>query len=48
MYVYEEFPKWKYSLAENVIVQDKAEEDALGDGWYNTPADLPPPKKGSK
>lgn len=33
-----EYPKWKYHPLEiPVTVADKAAEDALGDGWYDSP-----------
>lgn len=41
-YTYQEFPKFKYHPElEAVIVHTPDEETALGDGWYNTPADFP-------
>lgn len=44
MYVYKEFPKCKYSADGSVVtVHDAAAEAALGDGWYNTPNDIPAP-----
>jgi hypothetical protein len=37
----EEFPKWKYHETQNaVIVQDPDEESALGEGWFDSPADI--------
>jgi hypothetical protein len=39
-YVYQEFPKWKYHpTLPGKIVQNAAEEKALGKGWYNNPAE---------
>lgn len=38
MYVYLEFPKWKYHPSKDpVIVQDADEEKALGDDWFDLP-----------
>jgi hypothetical protein len=45
-YVYQEFPKWKYHPKhEAKIVQNAAEEKALGRGWVDRPI---PPKKPSR
>lgn len=39
MYVYQEFPKWKYhAVKDAVIVESKEAEAALGDEWANSPA----------
>jgi hypothetical protein len=44
--VYQEFPKWKYHpKLGSKVVQNAAEEKALGRGWYNTPNDFPKPSK---
>ena len=32
-----EFPKWKYSKTDAVIVQNPDEEKKLGKGWRDTP-----------
>lgn len=33
-------PKWKYhATLPNTLVDDKKAEEALGDGWFDTPAD---------
>jgi predicted nucleotide-binding protein len=41
-YVYQEFPKVKYHPTLGTkTVQNAAEENALGKGWYNTPAEFP-------
>lgn len=38
-FVYQEFPKWKYHrTGKSVIVEDRDAEDALGEGWANSPA----------
>jgi len=38
------FPSWRYAAAANpVLVQDPGESDALGPGWYESPADIPDP-----
>ena len=38
MYVYEEFPKWKYHPSkEPVVVQNADEESALGRDWFDRP-----------
>lgn len=37
------YPKWVYNAAGGVIVQDKAEHDALEGDWYESPADVPAP-----
>lgn len=35
-----EFPKWRYHATKSaLIVDDKAAEEALGLGWYDTPAE---------
>jgi hypothetical protein len=35
-----EFPKWKYHASEKaLIVDDQAAEEALGLGWFDTPAE---------
>ena len=40
-----EYPKWLYSFSDNpVIVQSKEEGDALGAGWFESPADVAEPK----
>lgn len=45
VYVYQEFPKWKYHPEKGgKIVQNSEEERALGEGWFNTPKFPPPPK----
>jgi hypothetical protein len=45
VYVYQEFPKWKYHPERGgKIVQNAEEEKALGEGWYNTPNFPAPPK----
>jgi hypothetical protein len=37
-YVLNAYPKWKYSAIEiPVVVQNAAEETALGDGWHDSP-----------
>ncbi|KSP22690.1 hypothetical protein [Pseudomonas aeruginosa] len=35
--MFQEFPKWKYSVSGSQIVQDAAEELSLGSGWFDTP-----------
>lgn len=41
-YVYQAFPKWKYHRTEAAkVVNDPAEEMALGEGWYDSPAEIP-------
>lgn len=45
-YQYQEYPKWKYHASETAcIVEDRDEEDALGEQWYDNPAgpDYKPP-----
>ena len=37
-----EYPKWKYAATGAVLVQDAAEEAALGDGYEDSPADVQP------
>lgn len=38
---FHEFPKWKYHQDKPAVVVPHAEaEEALGEGWVNTPADL--------
>lgn len=37
---FHEFPKWKYSLGNSVIVQDEAEEAALEGDWFDFPEQL--------
>jgi len=37
---YQEFPKWKYSVTDGVIVENAEEEATLGAGWYNFPEDV--------
>jgi hypothetical protein len=38
---FQEFPKWKYHPSkEAVIVGNKDAEEALGEGWFNSPADF--------
>jgi hypothetical protein len=46
-YVHQEFPKFKYSAEfPPRIVHDAATEEALGEGWFNSPvAVAPAPKK---
>lgn len=40
----DQFPKWKYAADGRTLIVDDAEsEEALGDGWYDTPADIPDP-----
>ena len=40
VYVYEEFPKWKYHPTKPaVIVPDAESEKALGRDWYDSPAE---------
>lgn len=35
-----EFPKWKYHAEYAAeTVEDKEEEEALGEGWFDTPAE---------
>lgn len=47
----QEYPKWKYHRAEQAqIVESPAEEEALGPGWADSPAEFeqapePEPKK---
>ena len=39
---YIEFPKWKYHRTKDpCTVQTIDEEQALGKGWYDSPADIP-------
>lgn len=50
-YEFREFPKWKFhptDRPEGVIVDGKEAEDALGEGWHNTPATFPEAKKKGK
>lgn len=36
------YPKWVYGpKSEPVIVQDEAAREALGSGWFESPADFP-------
>ncbi|MNE04067.1 hypothetical protein D3C80_965900 [compost metagenome] len=37
---YEEFPKWKYSKGQSIVVDDAEAEEALGEGWFDSPAEL--------
>jgi hypothetical protein len=40
MYVYQEYPKWKYHPdKEPLIVPDADSENALGSDWYDSPAE---------
>jgi len=42
VYVYREYPRWKYGAkGAAVVVNNAKEEEALGPGWYNSPADVP-------
>lgn len=39
MYVYQEFPKYKYHAEkESVVVHSKEHEEALGSDWADSPA----------
>ncbi len=39
-YVFQAYPKWKYSKIEMAkIVNDAAEESALGEGWFDHPVE---------
>jgi len=39
------YPKWLYhSEKPATLVQDEAAHKALGPGWYESPAECPPPK----
>lgn len=45
-YVYQEFPKVKYSPKFGTkTVQNADEEKALGKGWYNNPGEFPKPSR---
>jgi hypothetical protein len=36
------FPKWKYAAdGRSLIVDDADAEEALGEGWYDSPANIP-------
>lgn len=37
---FQTYPRWKYSVAGGVIVNDAEAEAALGDGWYNFPDEV--------
>ena len=37
----QEFPKWKFAAGKSRIVENPAEETALGAGWFDSPADVP-------
>ncbi len=44
-----EYPKWKYHATEAPkLVADKAEEDALGKGWHESPGEAEKPAKSDK
>lgn len=38
-YEYREFPKWKYRGKESKVVNSPEEEEELGEGWVDSPAD---------
>lgn len=39
-----QYPRWKYGAeGQSAIVNDADEEEALGEGWYDSPADVPAP-----
>lgn len=41
------YPKWKYAAdGRSIVVDDADAEEALGEGWYNSPADVPDPDDG--
>jgi len=37
---FESHPKWKYSKTAALIVDDAEAEEALGEGWFDSPAEL--------
>lgn len=38
----DQYPRWKFAAGGVMrIVNDADEEEALGDDWYNSPADVP-------
>lgn len=40
-----EYPKWLYHPEkEAIVVPDKEAHEALGHGWYDTPAKFPKPE----
>lgn len=43
-----DYPKWKYSQKEALIVDDAEAEAALKGKWFDTPADVPAPKESAK
>jgi hypothetical protein len=47
-YKHQEYPTWRYSAAGILYVKTAAADAALGDGWYESPADVPKPKAKAK
>ena len=50
-----DYPAMRYSAQGSVLVRSKAEEDALGPGWFDSPKKVgtvdpptPKPKRGKK
>lgn len=40
----DKYPRWKYAAdGRSIVVDDADAEEALGDGWYDSPADVPDP-----
>jgi hypothetical protein len=40
----DQYPRWKYAAdGRSLVVDDADAEEALGEGWYDSPADIPDP-----